>query len=127
LDGRNYIILVFWICGGIRRKAVFFVVRMIDVCVEVDGVISHGVDLANALKLKVVRLRSIKTYADDGANIQRLVVLIVAIPPGVGDLPGKADESRCPLLVNKDNMLALGDRRRHRDGADQNYCDSLPS
>ena len=87
----------------------------------------HGVDLANALELKVARLRSIKIYADNGANIQRLVVLIVAIPPGVGDLHGKANESRCPLLINKDNALVLGDRRRHRDGADQNNCDSLPS
>ncbi len=54
IDGRNHIVLVCWICGGIRRKGELCVVNMIDVCVEVDGVISHGVDLANALELKVV-------------------------------------------------------------------------
>jgi hypothetical protein len=90
---------------------------MIDVCVEVDGVISHGVDLADALELKVVQLRSIKIDTNDGASIQPLVVLFVALPPGVGDLHGKADERNSPFLVDEDNALGLGDsRRRHCDG-----------
>jgi hypothetical protein len=85
---------------------------MIDVHVEVDSIILHGVDLANALELKVVWLRSVKIDTNDGASIQPLVVLFVALPPGVGDLYGKADERNSPLLVNEDNALGLGDRRR---------------
>jgi len=78
----------------------FFVVDMIAVRVEVDGVILHGVDLANARKLKVIQPRSVEIYTDDGAGIHCLVVLFVALPPGVGDLHGKADESRHPFLID---------------------------
>jgi hypothetical protein len=86
---------------------------MIDVHVEVNGIISHGVNIANALKLKVVRPRSVKIYTNDGAGIQYLVVLFMGRS---WDLHGKADESRCPFLVNEDNALGLGGRRRLRDG-----------
>ncbi len=64
------------------------VVDMIDVRVEVDGVKLHGVDLANALELKLVQPRSIEFYTKDGASgasIHCLVVFFVALPPGVGD------------------------------------------
>jgi hypothetical protein len=63
---------------------------MIDVRVEVDGIILHGVDLAVALELKVVQLRSVEIDTNNGAGIHPLAVLLVALPPGVGDLHGKA-------------------------------------
>jgi hypothetical protein len=89
---------------------------MIDVHVEVDGVISHGINLTNTLKLKVVRSRSIEIDTDNGAGIHCLVVLFVSLPPGVVDLHGKADKSRRPFLINEDEALGLGGRRRHRNG-----------
>jgi len=116
LDGRNHIVLARWISEGIRRKGELFVVNMIDVRVEVDGIISHGIDLANALELKVVRSRSVEIDSNNGAGIHCLVILFLSLPPGVGDLHGKADESRRPFLINEDEALGLGGRRRHRDG-----------
>jgi hypothetical protein len=61
-------------------------------------------------------MRSIKIDTNDGASIQPLVVLFVALPPGVEDLHGKANERNSPFLVNEDNALGLGDRKRR-------YCD----
>jgi hypothetical protein len=58
-------------------------------------------------------MRSVEIYPNDGAGIQPLTVFFVALPSGVGDLHGKAYESTGPLLVNEDEALALGDRRRH--------------
>ena len=88
---------------------------MIDICVEVDGVVLH-IDLANALKLKLVQLRSIKIDTNDGASIQPLIVLFVALPLEDGDLHRKANESNCPFLVYEDDALALGDLRGHHGG-----------
>jgi hypothetical protein len=75
-----------------------------------------GVDLTDALELNVVQLRSVKIDTNNGAGIQPLIVLVVALPPGVGDLHGKATERNSPFLINEDNALGLGDSRRR-------YCD----
>ncbi len=89
---------------------------MLNIHVEVDSIILHGLDLANALELKVVWLRSVKIYPNNGArSTQPLTILFVALPPGVGDLHGKSKESTGPLLVNEEEALALDDRRRHHN------------
>ena len=59
---------------------------------------------------------SVEIYTDDGAGIHCLIILVIALPPGVGDLHGKADESRCPFLINEEDVLGLGGRRRHCNG-----------
>jgi hypothetical protein len=109
---------VLWICWGARRKAKFsrVVGCVIHVDVLEDGVVSHGVDFIATLELKVVRVRLIKINPHDSAEIEGVVILPVAIPPGVGHHHGKADEPSSPVLVHKDNVLALGGGRSHRDG-----------
>ena len=107
-----------WICWGAQRKAKFSRVEsgVIHVDVLVDGVVSHGIDFIAALELKVVRVRLIKINPHDSAGIEGVVILTVAVPPGVGHHHGKADERSSPFLVDKDYVLALGGGRSHRDG-----------
>jgi hypothetical protein len=51
-----------------------------------------------------------------GAEVQCIVIPLVALPPQVGDLHGKAKKSRSPFRVNEDDALEQGDRRRHYNG-----------
>ena len=69
LDRRNPLILVCWICRGNTRKPECIVVVMLNIFVEVDRIILHGVDLADALKLKVVWLKTVKIDTNDGAGV----------------------------------------------------------
>ena len=75
-----------WICWSAQRKAKYsrVVGGMIHVDVLVDGVISHGIDFIAALELKVVRVRLIRINPQDSAGTEGVVILTVAVPPGVG-------------------------------------------
>jgi hypothetical protein len=75
---------------------------MIKVLVGVYGIILHSIDVAYVLKLKIVQVRLIEIYPNNGAGIQRNVVRLVALPPRVGDQQGKANESRSPFFGNED-------------------------
>ncbi len=85
---------------------------MLDVSVEVDGVISHGVDgafLFRELQLKEFQLGCAEIDADDRAFVQAIVAF-VALLPQVGYLHTEADQRGGPFLVDGD---ALANRRRH--------------
>jgi hypothetical protein len=92
------------------------IVHMVEVGKEKDPIISHGIDLAVALKLEVGQVWCIEINANDGASIQYHVVPFVPLPPGLEDLHGKANQSAHPFLVYQDNTLGQQDRRRHRNG-----------
>ncbi len=47
----------------------YIVVAMHEVGIEVDHIISHGVDLASTLELEVHQVSYIKINAKDGAGI----------------------------------------------------------
>jgi len=109
---------VLWICWGTDRKAKFshVVVSVIHVGILVDGIVSHSVDFIAALELKVVQVRLIKINTHNSAWIEGVVILFVALPPGVEHHNGKADERSSPFLFNEDDVLALGGGRSHCDG-----------
>jgi hypothetical protein len=88
---------------------------VIDVRVEVDGVVSHGVDgafLFRELQLKVFQLGCAEIDANNGAFVQAIVAF-EALPPQVRYLHTKADQRGGPFLIDGD---ALANRRRHRGG-----------
>ena len=88
---------------------------MLDVCVEVNGVVSHGVDgafLFRKLQLKVFLLGCAEIDANNGAFVLAIVAFDT-LPPPVLYLHTKTDQRGGPSLIDGD---ALANRRRHRGG-----------
>ena len=88
---------------------------MLDVRVEVDGIVLHGVDgafLFRELQLKVFQLGCAEIDANNGAFVQAIVAF-EALLPQVQYLHMKADQRGSPFLINGE---ALSNRRRNRGG-----------
>ena len=117
--GGNHFALVCWIRGGVTREAEIPEVPVLDVRVEVDGVVSHGVDgafLFRELQLKVFQLGCAEIDADDRAFVQALVAF-VALPPTKRPIPCQRrrpcqqEEALRAAQVGKERWRVVASRR----------------